>query len=104
MTLLNSNRLFSKDINRIRSISLKIDQKLSEIKCSDESKIDKLSFEELQDLDKIVGIADFMLCKYADKKDMSSILKYFVSIISVLKAAKTSGSYQDSWRFISSRA
>ena len=82
MTLLNSNRLFSKDINRIRSISLKIDQKLSEIKCSDESKIDKLSFEELQDLDKIVGIADFMLCKYADKKDMSSILKYFVSIIS----------------------
>ena len=37
---------------------------------------------EFQDLDKIVGIADFMLCKYADKKDLGSILKYFVSIIS----------------------
>jgi hypothetical protein len=82
LNILNSNRIFSKDINRIRAISLKIDNKLSEIKPSDEDKIDKLSLEELQDLDKIVGIADFMLCKYADKKDLGSILKYFVSIIS----------------------
>ena len=82
MNILNSNRIFSKDINRIRAISLKIDKKLFEIKPSDEDKIDKLSLEELQDLDKIVGIADFMLCKYADKKDLGSILKYFVSIIS----------------------
>ncbi len=82
MNILNSNRIFSKDINRIRAISLKIDNKLSEIKPSDEDKIDKLSLEELQDLDKIVGIADFMLCKYADKKDLGSILKNFVSIIS----------------------
>jgi len=38
--------------------------------------------EELQDLNKIVGIADFMVCKYADKKEIRSILKHFVSIIS----------------------
>ena len=74
MTLLNSNRIFSKDVERIRSISSKIDKKLSAFKLTDEDKIDKLSLEELQDLDKIVGIADFMLCKYADKKDMGSIL------------------------------
>jgi hypothetical protein len=80
--LLNSNRIFSKDIVRIRAISSKIDKKLSEFKRTDEDKIDKLTLEELQDLDKIVGIADFMLCKYADKKDMGSILKYFTSIIS----------------------
>jgi hypothetical protein len=82
LTLLNSNRIFSKDIVRIRTISSKIDKKLSEFNLTDEDKIDKLSLDELQDLDKIVGIADFMLYKYADKKDMSSILKYFTSIIS----------------------
>ncbi|MBA4718752.1 MAG: hypothetical protein HRO68_06545 [Nitrosopumilus sp.] len=80
MIALNSKRNFSKDIERIRSLSSKIDKKLSETKSSD--KIDKLTLEELQDLDKIVGIADFMLCKYDDKKETHSILKHFVSIIS----------------------
>ncbi len=81
MITLNSKRNFSKDIERIRTLSSKIDKKLSETKSSDD-KIDKLTLEELQDLNKIVGIADFMLCKYDDKKDMHSILKHFVSIIS----------------------
>jgi len=80
LTILNSKRNFSKDIERIRTLSSKIDKKLSETKSSD--KIDKLTLEELQDLNKIVGIADFMLCKHADKKEMHSILKHFVSIIS----------------------
>jgi len=80
--MLNSKRNFSKDIERIRTISSKIDKKLSEAKPSDDNKIDKLTLEELQDLNKIVGIADFMLCKYDDKKEMRSILKHFVSIIS----------------------
>ena len=79
--MLNQKRDFSKDIERIRSISSKIDKKISEVKSSDDSKIDKLSLEELQDLNKIVGIADFMMCKYADKKEMRSILKHFTSII-----------------------
>ena len=75
---LGKKRIFSKDVDRIKSISSKIDKKLSEVKPSDEDKIDTLSLEELQDLDKIVGIADFMLCKYAEKKEMGSILKDFV--------------------------
>lgn len=79
--MLNQKRDFLKDMDIIRSISLKIDKKISEIRSSDDSKIDKLSLEELQDLDKIVGIADFMMCKYADKKEMHSILKHFTSII-----------------------
>jgi F0F1-type ATP synthase epsilon subunit len=81
LTILNSKRNFSKDIERIRNLSSKIDKKLSEAKSSDD-KIDKLTLEELQDLNKIVGVADFMLCKYADKKEMRSILKHFVSIVS----------------------
>jgi len=79
---LNSKRNFSKDIERIQTLSSKIDKKISEAKSSDGDKINKLTLEELQDLNKIVGIADFMLCKYDDKKEMRSILKHFVSIIS----------------------
>ena len=82
MTLLHTKRNFLKDIERVKTISLKIDKKLSMIKPSPPNEIDKLSLEELQDLDKIVDIADFMLCKYADKKEMSSILTNFTSIIS----------------------
>ncbi len=80
--MLNTIRSFSKDLDRIRSISSKIDQKLSDIKAPDNAIIDKLTVDELQDLKKIVGIADFMMCKYADKKEMQSILKHFVSIVS----------------------
>ena len=79
--MLNQKRDFSKDIERIKSISSIIDKKLSEVKPSEDSKIDKLTLDELQDLDKIVGIANFMMCKYADKKEMRSILKHFTSII-----------------------
>ena len=79
--MLNQKRNFSKDIERIKSISSIIDKKLSEVKSSEDSKIDKLTLEELQDLDKIAGIANFMMCKYADKKEMRSILKHFTSII-----------------------
>jgi hypothetical protein len=79
--MLNQKRDFSNDLKRIKSISSIIDKKLSEVKPSDDLKIDKLTLEELQDLDKIVGIANFMMCKYADKKEMRSILKHFTSII-----------------------
>ncbi|MBA4437853.1 MAG: hypothetical protein H2B06_03335 [Nitrosopumilaceae archaeon] len=82
LNVLNSKRDFSKDIDRIKSLSSKIDKKISDAKSSDDKNIEKLTLEELQDLNKIVGIADFMLVKYADKKEMRSILKYFVSVIS----------------------
>lgn len=82
LNVLTSKRDFSRDLERIRSISSKLDKKISEAKSSDDKNIEKLTLEELQDLDKIVGIADFMLVKHADKKEMRSILKYFVSVIS----------------------
>ena len=81
MIILNSKHDFLKDIERIRSLSSVIDKKLSEVKPSDADKIDKLTLDELQDLDKIAGIADFMLTKYADKKEMCSILKHFTTVI-----------------------
>ena len=90
LNVLNSKRDFSKDLDRIKSLSSKIVKKISEAKSSDDKNIEKLTLEELQDLNKIVGIADFMLVKYADKKEMRSILKYFVSVIS-----ETAGSIED---------
>lgn len=90
LNVLNSKRDFSKDIERIKSLSSKLDKKISEAKSSDDKNLEKLTLEELQDLNKIVGIADFMLVKYADKKEMRSILKYFVSVIS-----EAAGSIED---------
>ena len=81
MTFLKSGRHFSKDLEFVRNISEKIDKKLSQPHTSNDSKIDKLSLEELKDLSKIVGLADFMLYKYEDKKETKAILEHFVSII-----------------------
>ncbi len=88
--MLNSKRDFFKDVERIRSLSSIIDKKLSEVKPSESDKINNLTLDELQDLDKIAGIANFMLSKYADKKEMRSILKHFTSII-----AETTDSMSD---------
>ena len=83
LTILKSARNFSKDLERIKLISSKIDKKISEIRPNnDDDSIDNLSFEELQDLHKIAEISNFLLCKYSDKKEMKSILEYFSSLVS----------------------
>lgn len=79
MTFLKSNKI-SKDLDFIKNISGKIDKKISQSNTKN-LKIENLTLEELQDLRKVVGLADFMLHKYEDKKDTKSILEYFVSII-----------------------
>ena len=79
MTFLKSNKI-SKDLDFIKNISSKIDKKISQSNTKN-LKIENFTLEELQDLRKIVGLADFMLHKYEDKKDTKSILEYFVSII-----------------------
>jgi len=79
--MLNSIRNFSKDVGIIKTISSKIEKKLSEIKPSEDHTIDNLTFEELQDLNKLASIADFMLSKYSDKKELHAILQHFKSVI-----------------------
>ncbi|MFQ5440889.1 MAG: hypothetical protein ACE5DL_05445 [Nitrosopumilaceae archaeon] len=75
------NKINSKDLEFIQNISKKIDKKLSQTSKSIDSKIDKLTVEELRDLSKVVSLANFLLCKYEDKKETREILEYFVSII-----------------------
>ncbi|RNJ77169.1 MAG: hypothetical protein EB829_02845 [Nitrosopumilus sp. H8] len=80
MTRLGSRSLAG-ELNRIRSVSSKIEARMSELRPSEEARIDGLTYEELQDLAKIAGIADFMVCKYAESKNMHRILKEFAAII-----------------------
>ena len=100
MTVFNSKRDHLKDISRIQALTSKIDKRLSEIKSSasssspiDNVKVENFTFEELQDLDKIVSVANFMLCKYTDKKDMRLVLKHYNSLIS--EAADSLGELDD---------
>ena len=79
MTFFKSPRI-GKDLDFIKNISEKIDKKLSLSDTTPE--IDNMTVDELQDLSKISRLANFMLTKYEDKKEVHSILKYFVSIIS----------------------
>ena len=86
----DSERGFSRDMARIRGISSQISARLSK---TPHDELDGLSAEELQDLDRIVAIADFVLCKYADKKEMRATLGEFVSMIS--ETARSLGDLDD---------
>jgi hypothetical protein len=72
---------FTKDIDYIHALSAKIEKKLSKTNVSEDEQIDKLTLEELQDINKIAVLTNFMLFKYEDKKETQLILQQFVSII-----------------------
>jgi len=81
LTFFRHGQNSSKELEFIQKISEKIDTKLAKSDKSLDSKIEKLTVEELLDLKKIVGLADFLLYKYEDKKETKEILEHFVSII-----------------------
>jgi len=74
-------RTLKKDLKKIQKFTSLIETKLLNFD-KDEQKIDKLSFEELQDLNKLLQIADFILTKYEDKKQVYNLIKDFVDMIS----------------------
>ena len=80
MTILNPLRGSDGEIRRVRSISSGISKRLSALDSPDEA-VASLSREELQDLNRLVGIADFLLCKYSDKKEAYTVFKEFASIV-----------------------
>ena len=81
MTILKPNQNSSKDLGKIKKLSEIVEKKLSKLDKKDEEKIDSLTFEELQDLNQILQLADYVLCKYENKKEVHSVLKDFVGII-----------------------
>jgi len=44
-------------------------------------KINQLNIDELNDLNKLLQIADYILCSHEEKKELHSILKKFVDVI-----------------------
>ena len=87
-----SRRNIKKDLEKVRKYKSIVEKNLA-LGQSDESKIHSLTFDELNDLDQILQIADFMLCKYENQKEMLSLMKDFVKMIQY--SANSSGILKD---------
>lgn len=69
---------FKSKLERIRTISAKIDKKLPH---GDDHFLTSLSEEELKDFQKLVQIADYIVCKHEEKSDFYDVLREFSSMI-----------------------
>jgi hypothetical protein len=70
-----------KDLGKVRGISALVRKKILESNPKYEQKIAKMSREELEDLDMILGLAEQVLIKYQHKGDAYAILKEFADLI-----------------------
>jgi len=68
-------------LDNVRNFSGLVNKRLEELNRNDELKIKQMNIDELNDLNKLLQIADYVLCSYEEKKDLHSILKKFVDII-----------------------
>ena len=76
------NKLRGKtDLADIRNFSKLVNKRLEEVNKNNEFKINQLGVDELNDLNKLLQIADYILCSYEEKKELHSILKKFVDVI-----------------------
>ena len=76
------NKLRGKtDLADIRNFSKLVNKRLEELNKNNEFKINQLDVDELNDLNKLLQIADYILCSYEEKKELHSILKRFVDVI-----------------------
>jgi len=81
LSILKPNRTIKKDFEKIKKISSLVEKRLEEHKNKNNKKIEKLTTEQLQDLNEILRITDFILTKHEAKKEFHSLLKEFVDII-----------------------
>ena len=76
------NKLRGKtDLVDIRNFSKLVNKRLEELNKNNEFKINQLGVDELNDLNKLLQIADYILCSHEEKKELHSILKKFVDVI-----------------------
>jgi len=87
-----SRRNIKKDFEKVRKFKSIVEKNIPSGQ-TDESKIHSLTFDELNDLDQILQIADFMLCKYENQTEMLSLMKDFVKMIQY--SANSSGILKD---------
>ena len=69
------------DLGEIRNFSKLVNKRLEELDKKNKLKINQLNIDELNDFNKLLQIADYILCLHEEKKDLHSILKKFVDII-----------------------
>lgn len=77
---LKKQRNFIKDFKKIEKFSSLVEKRLLTFD-KDKQRIEKLSFEELQDLNELLRLADYILTKHEDKKEVYALLKDFVAMI-----------------------
>ena len=77
---LKKQRNFLKDFKKIEKFSSLVEKRLLTFD-KDKQRIEKLSFEELQDLNELLRLADYILTKHEDKKEVYALLKDFVTMI-----------------------
>jgi hypothetical protein len=70
-----------KDLKRIRHISGLVKKKILDTNPDYEKRLEKLTKEELEDLDKILGMAEQILLKHQHKKDAYFLLKEFSDLL-----------------------
>lgn len=70
-----------KDLNKVKKFSSLVEKELSRFDKKNEKKLEKLSLEELKDLHQLLQIANYILSKHEDKKEIRSLLKEFVDMI-----------------------
>jgi len=76
------NKLREKpDLSEIRNFTKLVNKRLEALNKNNEFKINQLDVDELNDLNKLLQIADYILCSYEEKKELHSILKKFVDVI-----------------------
>ncbi len=69
-------------LDKIRTLSSKIDKKISQKdKDGSDAFIETLSAEELKDIRQIMHAYEFLLTKYKDKREIKSFLQEFIEII-----------------------
>ena len=72
----------NKHLEKIRTLSSKIEQKISQRSSDNDTPfIESLSVDELKDLRQVMMAADYLLSKYQDKKDLKEFLQEFIGII-----------------------
>lgn len=68
------------NIERVRSLSALVERQLENTRKSDEKRVSGLGYEELQDLGRLLQIADYLLCKHEGKREIHALLRDFVSM------------------------
>jgi len=70
-----------KDLKRVRQFSGLVKKKILESNPSDEGRLQNLTKEELEDLDKVLGITEHILLKHQHKKEAYALLKEFSDLL-----------------------